>query len=90
MDNTWSYETELALVFYSPYDAYYPCKQVKLLELYDYLGLPHAKKKQLFGPALKIIGLYVDPSLMMITMLALARDSLISAVHAFVDTTVSC
>jgi len=89
MDNAWSYETEQALVYYSPYDTFYPHKQVKLMQLYDYLGLPHAKKKQVFGPVLEIIGLYVDPSLMMITMPAMARDSLISAIRAFVDTAIS-
>jgi len=85
----WSYETDPTLVYYSPYDAYYSHKQVKILELHDYLGLPHAKKKQFFGPALQIIGLYINPTLMMITMPALARDSLISAIHAFMDTTTS-
>src|SRR5882724_5495101 len=36
-DDMWSYETDPTLVYYSPYDAYYSHKQVKILELHDYL-----------------------------------------------------
>jgi len=68
MDDAWSYETDPVLVYYEPYDSYFPCKQVTLLQLYDHLRLPHVKKKQLFGPALDIIGLHVDPVSMTITM----------------------
>jgi len=90
MDDAWSYETELALVYYSPYDTFYPCKQVKLMQLYDYLGLPHAKKKQVFqAGARKSLACTLILQLMTITMPAMARDSLISAIRAFVDTAIS-
>ena len=49
-------------------------------------GLPHAKSKQLFGPALEIIGLYVDPRTMMISMSEELRDKLITAIRAFINT----
>jgi len=44
MDNAWSYEMDLTLIFYEPYSSYYPKKQVILLRLYDELGLPHTKR----------------------------------------------
>jgi len=55
------------LAYYEPYDAWYPQKQVKLLLLYDELGLPHAKNKQVFGHSLEIISLLVDPIKMTIS-----------------------
>ena len=61
MDDAWSYDMNPMLTYYMSYDAFYPAKQVALLLLYDDLGLPHVKSKQLFGPSLEIIGLYVDP-----------------------------
>jgi len=45
MDDAWSYEMEPALMYYKPYDAWYPQKQVKLLILYNELGFPHIKMK---------------------------------------------
>jgi len=48
MDDVWSYEMYPVLAFYQLYDAWYQKKQIKLLELYDELGLPHINKKQLF------------------------------------------
>ncbi|RDB15381.1 hypothetical protein Hypma_004640 [Hypsizygus marmoreus] len=45
-----------------------PCNQVKLLLLWDELGIPHREKKQIFGAPLKIIGIDVDPKLMTMTL----------------------
>jgi len=86
MDDAWSYETDPVLCYYEPYHSYYPWKQVSLLLLFDHLGLPHVKKKQVFGHTLEIIGLLMDPSIMMITMPATARDNLVSAIRTFTDT----
>jgi len=61
MDDAWSYEMEPALIYYEPYDSWYPRKQVNLLLLYDELGLPHVKKKQLFGHSLEIIAYSSTP-----------------------------
>ena len=80
MDDAWSYETDPALVYYEPYDSYFPKKQTTLLHLYDHLGLPHIKRKQVFGHALDIVGLHVDPSSMTITMLSLAHQQLFAAI----------
>ena len=41
-----------------------PAKQAKLLELWDELGIPHEKEKQLSGPSLPILGFDVDANAM--------------------------
>jgi len=75
------------LVLYEPYNAWYPKKQVTLLWLYDELGLPHAKKKQLFGCMLDIISLHINPIDMIISMSDSSRDDLTKAIWHFIDTT---
>jgi len=89
MDDAWSYEMDPILVYYEPYDCCFPHKQVKLLLLYDELGLPHIKQKQVFGKSLKIIGMVVDPTNMTISMSLNARNDLTAAIRAFVDTSQS-
>ena len=80
MDNAWLYETDPAFVTYEPYDSHFPKKQATLLCLYDHLGLPHTKNKQIFGHTLNIISLHVDPSSMSITMPLLARQELVTTI----------
>ena len=84
-DDDWSYETDLTLVYYAPHDSWFPRKQVMLLQLYDDLGLPHDKKKQVFGRSLDIIGLHVDPCRMTISMSDVSRADLVSAIRTFID-----
>ena len=87
MDDVWSYEMDPTLMFYEPYDTLFPKKQVILLRLYDELGLPHVRKKQLFGRTLEIIGLHVDPLKMTISMSDTSRDNLTTSIRKFIDTT---
>jgi len=89
VDNAWSYEMDPILAFYRPYDTQYPNKQVKLLELYDELGLPHVKKKQIFGQSLELIRLLIDPIKMTITISNSSRDELTAVIRAFIDMTTS-
>ena len=89
MDDAWSYKMDLTLVYYKPYDLWFPHKQVKLLLLYNELGLPHVKKKQVFGWSLEIIGLYVNPIDMTINMSDRSHNNLITTIQAFVDTSQS-
>jgi hypothetical protein len=37
------------VLWYEPYHCYYRAKQVKLLKLWDEIGLPHEKAKQEYG-----------------------------------------
>jgi len=89
MDNVWSYEMDTNLIYYEPYDTWFPQKQVKLLLLYDELGLPHIKKKQVFSHSLEIISLFVNPLDMTISMLDSSRSDLITAIREFTDTSQS-
>jgi hypothetical protein len=52
MDDAWSYDLDERLHFYQPYEAFFPKKQVSLLELWDEIGLPHEKSKQVYGRSL--------------------------------------
>ena len=85
MDDAWSYEMDPMLVYYAPHDSWFPRKQVMLLQLYDDLGLPHDKDKQVFGCSLDIIGLHFNPHCMTISMSDMSRANLVTAVHTFID-----
>ncbi|KAF8580167.1 hypothetical protein K439DRAFT_1265635, partial [Ramaria rubella] len=87
MDDTWSYEMNETLTLYEPYESYYPLKQVQLLRLWDILGLPHSKDKQVFGSRLEIVGLHIDPRAMKITMVPNCKLELCSVICSFIDTT---
>ena len=78
MDKAWLYDMDPALMFYKPYDAWFLQKQVKLLWLYDNLGLPHIKKRWQFGCSFKIIGLIVNPVKMTINMSDKSHNDLMS------------
>ncbi|KAF8585148.1 hypothetical protein K439DRAFT_1646686 [Ramaria rubella] len=86
MDNAWSYDMNPELVYYELYDTSYPSKQVALLRLWDEIGLPHSKNKQEFRSSLIIIGFHVDPQAMSFTMPTESKTALISAICAFIDT----
>jgi hypothetical protein len=85
MDDAWSYEMDPALVPYEPYAERYPAKQVRLLQLWDEISLPHEKSKQLFGKSLRIIGFDVDPSALSISFPPESKRDLVSAIHNFID-----
>ncbi len=68
VDDDFGFDEWGKLEYYEPYDIFYPSKQTKLLKLWDRLGVPHSKPKQLFGLQLVIIGFNVDPNAMTATM----------------------
>jgi hypothetical protein len=63
-DDSFSYELASQQLYYPPYDCYFPAKQTQLLQLWDDIGLPHKRPKQLFGAPLTVIGFDVDPNAM--------------------------
>ncbi|KAF8225952.1 hypothetical protein L208DRAFT_1304293, partial [Tricholoma matsutake] len=69
--------------FYVPYVKLMATKQTHLLLLFDELGIPHDKCKQVFGSPLMIIGFNVDPNAMTITMAPEAHRDLLIAIQAF-------
>jgi hypothetical protein len=89
MDDAWSYDMNPSLCLYEPYNEFYPSKQVQLLQLWDEISLPHEKSKQLFGAALRIIGLDIDPHSMAISFLPEIKQALVLAIREFTDTTIS-
>jgi hypothetical protein len=62
VDNDFSWEFADNMCYYQKYDKYLPAKQVRYLELWDELGIPHETEKQEFGLPLTIIGFEVDPN----------------------------
>lgn len=71
------------LELYPEYDTFLSSDQVKLLQLWDLIGLPHESHKQISGSFLPIIGFHVDPNAMMVCMPLENHDVLITACQAF-------
>ena len=71
------------VAYYHPYGAYYPTDQMKLLQLWDELNIPHAKKKQIYGLVIPYIGFDVDPNAMTISLSDNRQAELIARVLDF-------
>jgi hypothetical protein len=61
-----------------------PTKQVAVLKLWDYLGVPHSRDKQVWGAVLVIIGFLVDVNDMTVTLPTDAKNDLMLAVEDFI------
>ena len=72
------------LVFYPPYCKFMPSNQVKLLQLWDEINLPHKESKQIFGSTLTIIGIEVDANSLSMTMPPNTLTELITAIRDFI------
>ena len=83
IDDNFSFEREGNVLWYEPYQCYYPAKQAELLKLWDEIGLPHDKSKQEYAPVLRIIGFMVDPKLMRVSMDEEDKNRLIQHVSDF-------
>ncbi len=83
VDDNFSFDEWGNLEYYTPYDTFYPSKQTKLLKLWDQLGVPHSKLKQLFGLQLVIIGFEVDPNALTATMPRDSKAELVLAIRHF-------
>ncbi|KZT25383.1 hypothetical protein NEOLEDRAFT_1065254, partial [Neolentinus lepideus HHB14362 ss-1] len=83
VDDSFGWEFLGRVLFYGPYNQYYPEKQAKLLMLWDEIGLPHEKAKQEYAPNLTIIGFDVDPALMRVTMPTESKNLLVLAIRDF-------
>lgn len=71
------------MTFYKKYNKLLPSNLAKLLNLWDYLGVPHEERKQVFGRELPVIGFSVDPNLMRVRMSDESRIQLISLLREF-------
>ncbi|THU77583.1 hypothetical protein K435DRAFT_877665 [Dendrothele bispora CBS 962.96] len=84
VDDNFGADEEENMLWYEKYEQWMPEKQVRLLQLWDELGIPHEKEKQLFGLILiGIIGFEVDPNAMTITMPLSSKSDLINAMVVF-------
>jgi hypothetical protein len=79
VDNNFSFSHTSDLEFYEKYEAFWPLDQVKLLQLWDEIGLPHEEDKQVNGCCIPIIGFEVDANAMTATMSEAKRTELINA-----------
>jgi hypothetical protein len=77
-DDSFGVEFAGDVTYYKPYNQYMPTNQVKLLELWDVLGIPHKIHKQVSGKILTIIGIEVDANAL---TLALPSDLLWAIDH---------
>ena len=67
-------------LFYKQYHKYLPSNLTRLLQLWDFIGLPHEERKQVFGDVLPIIGFEVDSNFMRVHMSDESKLQLITAV----------
>jgi hypothetical protein len=65
-------------LLYGPYGEKFPREQVVLMSLWDELGIPHKRHKQLHGTTLPIIGITVDAKALTLTLSTEARETLIA------------
>jgi len=83
VDDNFSFYVAGDLEFYAKYEAFLPSEQVRLLQLWDEIGLPHEEAKQICGYCIPIIGFDVDPNLMTVKMSEAKKCELIDACTAF-------
>ena len=90
IDNLWTYmddsfgiDEEENLTWYHKYKKDVLVNQVKLLSLWDELGIPHQPHKQLFGTLLTIIGIYVNPNGLIFALPKQALEELLQEIDNF-------
>ncbi|KAG2136605.1 uncharacterized protein EDB93DRAFT_1091525 [Suillus bovinus] len=83
VDDSFSFEDKRYMEFYAPYQKSLPSNMVKLLCLWDAIGLPHEERKQVYGLELPIIGFDVNPNLMQARMSDESRTRLIQELIDF-------
>ncbi|KAH6876460.1 hypothetical protein BKA70DRAFT_1349139 [Coprinopsis sp. MPI-PUGE-AT-0042] len=77
VDDAFGSEDERRMELYDPYDKMMPMTQVRLLRLWDKLGIPHKQKKQIWGTSLPIIGFDIDTITMTISLPLDKKEDLI-------------
>ena len=80
VDDSFSAQKRGEMLFYKGYQKQLPSHLTHLLQLWNFIGLPHEEHKQVFGDKLPIIGFEVDPNLMRVCMSEESKLQLITAV----------
>jgi len=77
VDDSFGIEEECNRSIYTPYDDKFPMQQVRLFQLWDKIGVPHKRKKQVYGTQLLILGIEVDVENLTFTLPEEARERLL-------------
>lgn len=83
MDDCYNVALKKDMELYEPYNQLFPREQVKLLRLFDFLGILHKLSKQVWGETLTIIGFEVDPNALTVTLPADGKAELVAQVSKF-------
>ena len=83
VDDSFSAQKRGERLFYKHYQKELSLNLTQLLQLWDFIGLPHEEHKQVFGDVLPIIGFQVDPNLMRVHMSGESKLQLITALQDF-------
>ena len=83
VDDCFGFASESSLEHYAPYSKLLPRPLAVILRLWDFLGIPHEEKKQLFDLILPVIGFDVDPNLMHVQMSLDLCSLLVDRIQAF-------
>ena len=76
VDDSFGVEEEGQMAWYAPYEQEFSCQQAQLLELWDEIGIPHKKAKQVFGECLMILGIVVNVNNLTFTLTREAHEQL--------------
>src|SRR5271168_149819 len=82
-DDSFKVAETSSIIYYPPFHQNMPRDQVKLLTLWEELGIPFKQKKQLSGSPLTIIGIDVNPNAMTFTLPQSAHDDLVHEIKRF-------
>lgn len=73
------------VTWYQPYWKVMPSNQVKILQLWDEIDLPHKEKKQVSGLILTVIGIEVDMNALTMSMPKESLHDLLAAITDFMN-----
>ena len=90
VDDSFSIQKKGDQLFYPCYQKCLPTDLVWLLQLWDFIGLPHEERKQIFGSELPIIGFDVELNLMRVRMADEAKLQLIAVLRDFAQHGTRC
>jgi hypothetical protein len=82
-DDSFGVQLMTQFTFYEPYKTFLPTNQTILLKLWDELGIPHKREKQIFGQVLTIIGIDVNTVDMTLTLPSDSRTELLQHLKDF-------
>ena len=83
-DDSFGPEHAHNITWYEPYRKFMPTNQVKILQLWDEINLPHKEKKQVYGSVLTIIGIEVDANTLTMSMPLDSLRDLTAAITDFI------